>query len=366
MGIFTQKYKPMAIKSFFVLGFYKYLLIILCLFLTVTVKGQGTDFFRIAFYNVENFFDTDYDSSRVYNEFTPDGEQHWDFYRYRKKRTNLFKTLLAAGQGKPLSLVGFCEVENDKVIRDLILSTPLKTYDYQYVNYPSPDRRGIDVGLIYLRSEMRLISSKPIALRDPGNDEFRSRDILYASFLIGTDTLHVFVNHWPSRWGGELPTRRLRMLAAQTLRQQVDSLMRNQSDPKIIIMGDFNDTPFDESLSIGLRAVAEADVSDSSQLVNLFTDTELLGFEGTLKHQYDWQIFDMIIISQSLKGRSGLSVIEGSQRIFAPDFLFTDDERYMGKKLFRTYLGPRYEGGFSDHLPVYVDIQLNEPNEPEN
>jgi endonuclease/exonuclease/phosphatase family metal-dependent hydrolase len=325
--------------------------------ITLGLRAQNTEHFRIGFYNVENFFDTEIDSTREYNAFTPEGEQSWNFFRYRKKRTNTFKTLIAAGEGQPLALIGMCEIENDQVLRDLILSTPLKNFDYQYVNYPSPDRRGIDVGLIYQRSKLRLISSTPIPLKDPENEDFRSRDMLYASFLVQTDTLHVYINHWPSRWGGELPTRRLRMLAAQTLRKHLDSLRLVHPKAKVVIMGDFNDKPNDESILKGLQAFPKDEIANAYQLVNLFTEPTELGFEGTLKHQYDWQIFDMIIISQSLFTKSGLRFVEGSQRIFAPDFLFTEDERYMGKKLFRTYIGPRYVGGFADHLPVFIDLE---------
>ena len=349
----------MVLKLPFLSAFFKIILTYLFLILLSqdTIAQQAASY-RIAFYNVENFFDTEIDSTREYNAFTPEGEQSWNFYRYRKKRTNLFKTILAAGEGNPIALIGMCEIENDKVLRDLIISTPLKNFDYQYVNYPSPDRRGIDVGLIYQRSKMRLIASEPIALKDPENEQFRSRDILYASFLIQMDTLHVYINHWPSRWGGELPTQRLRMLAAQTLRNHVDSICLVHPDAKVIIMGDFNDKPTDESILKGLQALAAEEVTEPHQLVNLFTNPAELGFEGTLKHQYDWQIFDMIIVSQALLKNTGLSVVEGSQRIFAPDFLFADDERYMGKKLFRTYVGPRYVGGFADHLPVFVDLEF--------
>ncbi len=348
-----MRFEPRFLRHFF----YIFSGIVIFWFFNATLSAQNNERYRIGWYNVENFFDTEIDSTREYNAFTPDGEQAWNFFRYRKKRTNIYKTLIAAGEGQPLALIGLCEIENDQVIRDLILSTPLKNFDYQYVNYPSPDRRGIDVGLIYQRSKLRLISSAPIPLKDPENDNFRSRDMLYTSFLVHTDTLHVYINHWPSRWGGELPTRRLRMLAAQTLRKHVDSIRLVHPQAKVVIMGDFNDKPVDESILKGLQAFPEDEINDSYHLVNLFTKPAQLGFEGTLKHQYDWQIFDMIIISQPLLTQSGLRLVEGSQRIFAPDFLFTEDERYMGKKLFRTYVGPRYEGGFADHLPVFIDLE---------
>ncbi|HOI33475.1 MAG TPA: hypothetical protein PLC47_11950, partial [Bacteroidales bacterium] len=148
--------------------------------------------------------------------------------------------------------------------------------------------------------------------------------------------------------------------AAQTLRKHVDSIGLVYPGAKVIIMGDFNDKPTDESILKGLQAFSAKEASKPQHLVNLFTNPAKLGFEGTLKHQYDWQIFDMIIVSQSLFENRKLSIIEGSQRIFAPDFLFAEDERYLGKKPYRTYVGPRYVGGFADHLPVFVDLEFIE------
>ncbi len=322
--------------------------------------AQQNERLRIGFYNMENYFDPFVDSTLQYNEFTPEGAQHWSYKRYITKRNNAFKTIMALGEGNPIALLGMCEVENDFVLKDLLYNTPLKRFPYQFINYPSPDRRGIDAALIYRKDVLRLLSSKPIPLRESLDPGFKSRDILFASFLVeDSDTLYVFVNHWPSRYGGEVETIERRMLAALTLKKNVDSIMLVRAEAKVVIMGDFNDSPQDPSISDGLKAGALEDTTYTSQLINLFTDAAKLGFEGTLKHQYDWQIFDQIIVSKSLiRAQDRLVLVPESAQIFHPDFLFDDDDRYMGKKLFRTYVGPRYIGGYSDHLPVYIDLRI--------
>lgn len=334
------------------------LLFFLALISFDNIKCQNNSSFRIAFYNAENFFDTFVDSTNSYNEFTPDGDQRWTYHRYKQKRTNLFKTLAALGEGTLPAIVGFCEVENEFVLRDLINKTPLKTGNYEVVHYESPDRRGIDVGLIYRKDRMRLFTSQAIRLHDTTDIEFRTRDILFSGFIIENDTIYTYINHWPSRYGGQVETIPKRRLAAQTLRKHVDSLQNVKNNAKIVIMGDFNDSPDDESITKWLNAFPSGSGNENS-LIHLFTDPRELGYDGTLKHQHSWQIFDQIIISPALKHASqGLTYVYGSATIFTAPFLLMDDERHLGKKLNRTYTGPTYLGGFSDHLPVYIDISL--------
>jgi endonuclease/exonuclease/phosphatase family metal-dependent hydrolase len=318
--------------------------------------------FRFAFYNVENFFDIHIDTTRDYNAFTPEGEQRWTFHRYIKKRNDMYRVIMALGGWEAPTLVGLCEVENEIVLGDLIYKTPLRNANYSFVHYYSPDFRGIDVALIYRKDHLRLINSIPIPVIDPRNPNFKTRDILYASFSVSEeDTVHVYVNHWPSRFGGMLASVPRRMLAALTLRKHVDSLMLVKPHAKIVIMGDFNDTPRDDSIIKGLRAFDPKEVTKPDDLVHLFTNADVLGHLGTLKFQHMWQIFDHIIVSQSLvNDREGLIYKEGSASIFKADFLLTDDERYLGKKVNRTFVGPRYTGGYSDHLPVFIDLEYKE------
>lgn len=173
------------------------------------------------------------------------------------------------------------------------------------------------------------------------------------------DTIHVFVNHWPSRYSGELETIGSRSCSAAIMRAKVDSICASMPEgyqAKIIIMGDLNDAPTDPSVYDVLRARHPSELEEGC-LVNLFGKKDGLGFDGTLKHQADWQIFDQIVVTDGvMNAREGLRYQEGSARIYCADFLFEDDEVYHGKKLFRTYVGPRYFGGFSDHLPVYIDL----------
>ncbi len=313
--------------------------------------GQERDGLRVAFWNFENFFDPFVDSTRVYNEFTENGGQHWTKSRFYKKRNNMYKAILAISGNEPLAVLGIAEIENQYVLNSLFNQTPLKTHNYRIIHYEGDDKRGIDVAMVYCIDKLQLIYTEPVKVKNPKNKNYKTRDILYAKFYDRRgDTLHVFVNHWPSRYDGERETIKLRALAANTLKHKVDSLVfLHQTIPKIIIMGDFNDTPEDSSIHDIL--------CDGAVLVNLFTNGKNLGFEGTLKHQYTWQIFDQIIVSNSLiDNDKGLIYKKNSAQIFHGDFLFEKDESFGGVKLFRTYVGPKYYGGYSDHLPVYIDL----------
>lgn len=314
---------------------------------------------RVVFWNMENFFDPFVDTTRIYNEYTEEGSQHWSMTRFYKKRNNMYKTLLSLSEGVPIAIIGLCEIENTFVTTMLFQETPLRKHNYKVIHYEGDDRRGIDVAMAYSADKLQLVYSEAMKIRGPDNKSIKTRDILYAKFYdkIG-DTLHCFVNHWPSRYGGERETISLREMAACNLKSKVDSLIAKcDYYPKIIIMGDFNDTPFDNSILNVLKAKPLTYLNDDDTLVNLFADDKMLGFEGTLKHQYRWLIFDQIIISKSLYGSESLHYEQKSATIFNEDFLFVDDKTYGGKKLFRTYIGPKYQGGYSDHLPVFIDLK---------
>ncbi len=320
---------------------------------------QNVERLRIAFWNLENFFDPFVDTARVYNEYTEEGSQHWTMQRFYKKRNNLYKTILALSEGEPLAVLGLCEIENTFAATMLFHDTPLKKHNYKIIHYEGDDRRGIDVVMAYSIDKLQLIESRVVKIRSPNGELKKTRDILYAKFYDRkNDTLHCFVNHWTSRYGGEKETSHLRALNAKILREKVDSLIKvSKNIPKIVIMGDFNDTPFDNSIMNVLHAKPEHPYSRNDTLINLFTDGKKLGFNGTLKHQYRWQIFDQIIISNTLYNENkSLCYIDKSASIFHADFLLVEDRIYGGKKIFRTYIGPKYQGGFSDHLPVYIDL----------
>ena len=355
-----RKFKSQKKIPWFFSGFTRIVFVFILLHAYCVLYAQDNRHLRIVFYNAENFFDIKVDSTRDYNAFTPEGDQHWTLSRYFLKRNNLFKTLLALGKGDPPALVGMCELENESVLEELIYRTPLKNAGYKIVHYESPDRRGIDVGLIYRSDLLTLIQSEPINVHDTADPGFLTRDILFAAFeTSASDTIFVYVNHWPSRYGGQLESVDKRMLAATTLRRHYDSLVLKLPGAKVVMMGDLNDSPEDDSVLKGLRAFSYESNHQPDGLINLFTNKNSLGFDGTLKHVHDWQIFDQIIVSPALFGSEmGTRYCDGSARIFVADFLLEDDDRYLGKKLHRTYSGPNYIGGFSDHLPVYIDLCL--------
>ena len=315
---------------------------------------------RVAFWNMENFFDPFVDSTKAYNAFTEEGMQHWTKRRFYKKRNNMYKAILAMSENRPLGILGMCEVENEYVLSALFEQTPLKKHNYRWVHYEGPDKRGIDPAIVYSLDYFSLVESAVFPYYNPEDTVYHSRDILYAKFIDKQDdTLHVFVNHWPSRYSGELETVGSRSCSAAILRSKVDSIVAAAPEgyqPKVIMMGDLNDCPTDPSVHDVLRARHPSEMEEGC-FINLFGKNDGLGFEGTLKHQTDWQIFDQIIVTPAvMDDREGFHYQEGSARIFHADFMLEDDETYHGKKLFRTYIGPRYFGGFSDHLPVYIDL----------
>lgn len=317
--------------------------------------AQPPDSLMVAFWNLENFFDPFTDSTRTYNEYTEQGEQHWTQSRFYKKRNNLYKAILAFSGNQPVGIMGVCEVENEYVLNALFAQTPLKKHNYRWIHYEGPDRRGIDPAIVYSKDRLQLIYSEAIPYHNPKDPEMRSRDILYAKFFdYREDTLHCFVNHWPSKYRGELETVEARNCAARIVKHKVDSIRQTTPEAKIIIMGDFNDTPDAPCIREVLGAEALAENGDNTTLVNLFAEPEKLGFKGTLKHQESWSVFDQIIVSKALINSKTLHCISSDAKIIHNDFLLMEDPTYHGQKLNRTYLGPKYLGGFSDHLPVVL------------
>jgi endonuclease/exonuclease/phosphatase family metal-dependent hydrolase len=310
--------------------------------------------YRIVFYNTENFFDTRNDTLTADDEFTPVGGRHWNYSKYQSKLTNLYKTFIALGNWNPPDLIGICEVENKQVLTDLVNNTPLSKYNYRIIHANSPDKRGIDVAMLYNNARVNIIRSRYFGIDKAG---LFTRDILYCQARLGDDTCHFLINHWPSRSAGQLETEPDRLAAAARLRSIVDSLIHVCKKPKIVIMGDFNDEPWDMSLSQTLKAITDTRNAQSDYLYNLSRAPESGKFKGTVKFRGEWTLFDQVIVSGSLLGAAkGLHVQPGDYHIFAESFLLEPDEQYNGFKPFRTYNGYKYQGGFSDHLPVYIDL----------
>jgi predicted extracellular nuclease len=329
------------------------------LLLILTAKGFSSDTARIAFYNVENLFDIFKDSIKNDDAWTPRGANRWTKARYEKKQKDLFKVIAALGHEQPLAILGLCEIENSRVLRDLTRGTPLRNHNYRYVHYESADSRGIDVAMIYRPDLFEVIKHYPIQLIFPPDTISRTRDFLYVKgVLFQKDTVHVIVCHFPSKFGGLMQTKGRRAFAGNLLREKVDSILRENPLANIITMGDFNDEPSDESMAISFRSRCDTASFQPDDMLNLMCRFE--GKKGSHKFRETWSIIDQIMISKSLvKNIKGLSILGQKAHVFEPDFLLEDDRVNMGKKPFRTYIGTRYHGGFSDHLPIFVDVVSN-------
>lgn len=309
------------------------------------------------FYNVENLFYPGDDSLTNDDDFTPGAVRHWNFYRYQEKLNKIFKTVTAAGGWSGFDLIGLCEVENEQVLYDLINKTPFLKLNYKFLHKNSDDDRGIDVALLYRKGKFKPEEVNFLRIFSPLHKELNTRDILYTKGAVSEDTLHVFVNHWPSRWNGEKNTREFRNLAAGVLKKAVDSVLSLTPDAKVIIMGDFNDEPNDASLSEYLKACTNPDSVDFNNLFNL--SGRYLGNSqtGTYKYQGKWQIFDQFIVSSNLLiNNNGWFTSSENVIIHQFQFLLEEEKDLPGKKPFRTYRGYRYSGGYSDHLPISITL----------
>ncbi|MEE4196969.1 MAG: endonuclease [Bacteroidales bacterium] len=342
---------------------------VLCLFIAlvlissaIQVSAQNTeDPYKIMFYNVENLFDTDNDSLKNDEEFLPDGIRYWTTSKYYHKLNNIYKVIIAVGEWNPPAIIGVCEVENRRVLSDLVDKTPLVKFEYQIIHHESPDRRGIDVGFLYRKELFKPIYHTPIAVNLPDNPHFKTRDILYVKGIVRkSDTLHIFINHWPSRWGGQLESEKNRIAAAQRLKNIVDSIVAIHPKSNIIITGDFNDTPLNNSLRNILQANIQTKTIKNNELYNLsysILETKNL---GSHKYQGEWAILDQFIVSgYLLNPENNLFTTPEDVHIFDKDFLMEPDDSFYGYQPFRTFIGYRYNRGYSDHLPVYLILHFN-------
>ncbi len=328
------------------------LLIILILYLISPTFSQQKAAGTIGFYNLENLFDTVDDPAINDEEYLPKGGNSWDDKKYQSKITNMSKVIADMAYG--VDILGVSEVENRKVLEDLVTSSKLKIKNYQIIHFDSPDLRGVDVALIYRKSAFTPFVIKKISFKDPEDSNFKTRDILWVKGLYLGDTLHVAVNHWPSRRGGKESKR---LLAAQILRNAVDSVTLINPNAKIVLMGDFNDDPSNKSIKKILKATSKNKMEDSSQLYNASGKTFKNGY-GTLYYKGAWNLFDQIIISQSLMidNSTNYFYTPNSFNIFAADYMRDKKSENKNAPL-RTHSRGAYKNGFSDHYPVFIIIE---------
>ncbi|WP_175628793.1 endonuclease/exonuclease/phosphatase family protein [Bacteroides acidifaciens] len=315
--------------------------------------------FRVVSWNIENLFDTHHDSLKNDREFLPDATRHWYYNRYKKKLADIARAITAIGEWNPPALIGLCEVENDTVLRDLTRRSPLKELDYRYVMTDSPDLRGIDVALLYQRDLFKLLSSRPVSI-PPFGQHRPTRDLLHVSGLLLTgDTLDVFVCHLPSRSGGARESEPYRLHAAQILRTEADSILHKRLHPQVIIMGDFNDYPTNKSIREVLEAEAPSPTLSPLKLYHLLARKAKSKDFGSYKYRGEWGLLDHLIVSGTLLNRSGeFFTSEDKANVCLLPFLLIEDKKYGDKEPFRTYKGMKYQGGVSDHLPIYTDFEL--------
>jgi hypothetical protein len=306
------------------------------------------------FYNTENLFDTIDNPHTNDNEYLPNGRRHWNGYRYFQKLNRIAQVIIAAGQGDFPVVVGLAEIENREVLESLIALTPLKKLDYEIIQHESPDPRGINVAFLYRKTLFSPLYYRTIPVTNSKNEILKTREIVYVKGLLKNDTVHFFVNHWPSKFGGISVSKPLRNYAALSLKAKTDSLLKTNPNSKIIIMGDFNDTPFDKSIAETLGAEPPINPVDS-RLYNLALPLAKQG-KGTNKFRTKWDLIDQFIVSGNLLKSNGLHTTTASFSIFSPSFLLEKDKTYLGEKLNRTYIGYKYHGGFSDHLPILLDM----------
>ena len=312
--------------------------------------------FAFMFYNTENFFDSEDDSLTTDDEFTAKADRRWNSGRMHAKAERLGKVILAAGKWNPPVFAGLCEIENLHVLELLTGMAPLANYHYKIVQKDSPDRRGIDVALIYRPDLFKPFEYRAIEVNDPNDRSFRTRDILRVSGIFNKcDTLHVFVNHWPSRYGGIMETEKLRKLAAETLRKSIMELQMKFPKAKIICMGDFNDSPADESIVRFLGAKKVDNPSMAGELVNLSAEWVNDPVQ-TIKGQYTWEVFDQLLVSDYFLEKNDCYESPKAE-ILKAEFLLEPDVKFGGVKPRRTYVGFKYQEGFSDHLPVVLRVR---------
>jgi hypothetical protein len=313
----------------------------------------------IAFYNLENLYDTLDDPLTADDEFTPAGDKHYNTGIFMHKLSNLstiISELGPAGRYHPPDLLGVAEIENRDVLEKLIAQPLLAMARYRIVHFESPDPRGIDVALLYRQQVFQVVSSKPIPVALPGGSkEVRyTRDILYVKGMLFTDTLHLLINHWPSRRGGEVRSAPARMAAAGICRTIIDSLWKADPAATILLMGDLNDDPNSRSITRRLGASGERIHANRFSLFNPWTHFYQKGI-GTLANRDRWGLFDQILISRNLLEEQGGNWQWVAAGIHRKPFMMENQGRFRGYPM-RTWEGNRYRGGFSDHFPTFITL----------
>lgn len=306
----------------------------------------------IAFYNIENLFDLENDPLTNDDDFLPTSTKRWTKKRYTNKLRKLAKVISKIGKestGESPAIVGLAEVENKNVLLDLIRTEGLSDEPYSFIHYDSLDERGVDVALLYKSDKFEILSSEtfPVQLQSETGERDYTRDILLVEGKLKKNPLYIIVNHWSSRREGEKETEHKRLAAAKVVNTIINGIRKRDTSPQLIVMGDFNDNP--ENISLEL-------LETESNLYNPFKTVHSYN-KGSLSHDFQWNMFDQILFSHNLFDISSSELRFAKADVFNPKFLTQYHGKYKGQP-FRTYVGKKYKGGYSDHFPVYIQLKI--------
>ena len=309
--------------------------------------------YNIAFYNIENLFDIENNPLTNDDDFLPTSAKRWTPKRYQKKLLKLGTVISKIGEEDraiaPV-IVGLAEVENSNVLSDLVKSKNLINEDYSYIHYDSPDERGIDVALLYKSDIFKVENSEPftVYLQNELGEQDYTRDILLVQGKLNNENLNIIVNHWSSRREGEKETEFKRIAGANVVNSIIKKLKKEDSNAKTIVMGDFNDNPNNDSIAL---------MEKESNLYNPFK-TVWSREKGSLSYNFQWNLFDQILFSTNFFDVKNSTLSFASADVFNSKFLAQSHGKYKGQP-FRTFVGKKFKGGYSDHFPVYIQLKTS-------
>ena len=346
-----------------------YFVLIFLLIIPLMSCAQGKRSYVIGFYNLENLFDTYHDEGKNDYEYLPDGANQWTEAKYAKKLHNMASVIRAMKDENKVwhALLGVSEIENRHVLEDLVSQPEIAEANYQIVHYDGPDRRGVDVALLYRPNQFKVLESKSIpfdfnssiefSLNEEEKAYFRTRDILMVRGMLGNEMFAVFVAHLPSRIGGKGSD--LRSRGGEIMYQESMKLMEAYPDIKIVAMGDMNDNPTDPSMAVYMHGKEIIDEVGKEDFFSPFVSMLKSGY-GSLAYQGEWNIYDIIVVNANLCRGEGLKIRPIVKkkfygRIFNPPFMTQQEGPYAGTP-FRTFSGGAFIGGYSDHYPTYIVV----------
>lgn len=312
----------------------------------------------VAFYNQENLFDTIDNPNKNDSEFLPEGKYKWNTEKYLTKLNQMSKVIASMNNGKGVDFLGMCEVESIEALTDLIKNKQLAKMTYKTVFFEGEDERGIDNAFIYKSSLVKEVKGRSVVINSEGIDGDHTRNILVAEITLkNNEKVHFIVNHWPSRREGEKESEFKRIFVAGEVRKVCDEIYAKNANANIIVMGDLNDEPTNMSVIAALGASGAASKTKDKLLFNTMKQLAMEG-QGSHKYKSQWSMLDQIIISANLLNpKSKVKFTEGSAQVYKQDFMLETNEKYKGNP-FRTFVGNKYLGGFSDHLPVMIFLGI--------